>query len=69
MLASLSQYQVIEKGGVEAASSIHVNFTADEQVFRFTQRVDGASLWNTYLTPFHGSNTVSPFIVLSSAST
>lgn len=69
ILASLSQYQVIDKGGIEAASSIHVNFVNDEQVFRWVMRVDGAPLWNTDLTPFHGSNDVSPFVVLSSATT
>ena len=69
LLASLSQYQVIDKGGIEAASSIHVNFVNDEQVFRWVMRVDGAPLWATDLTPFHGSNDVSPFVVLSSATT
>lgn len=66
MLASLSQYQTIRKGGVEAASSIHVAFTTDEQVFRFVYRTDGSPTWYSALTPYAG-NTSSPFVVLATA--
>lgn len=69
ILASLGQYQMISKGGVKAASSIHVAFTTDEQAFRFTYRIDGAPTWNSALTPAHGTSTVSPFVCLVSAST
>ena len=65
MLASLSQYQGIEKGGVESASSIHVQFLTDETTFRFVYRFDGGPLWHSTLTPFKGSNTQSPFVVLA----
>jgi HK97 family phage major capsid protein len=68
MLASLSQYQTITNGGIQAASSMHVLFTTDEMAFRFIYRVDGAPLWHSALTPFKGSATQSPFVVLSSAS-
>jgi HK97 family phage major capsid protein len=68
MLASLSQYQAAEKGGVQSASSIHVQFVTDETAFRFTYRIDGQPTWGDDLTPLHGSNTVSPFVVCSSAS-
>ncbi len=64
MLLDLSQYALIEKGGIQAASSIHVAFLTDEQVFRFVYRVDGQSLWNAPLTPFQSANTLSPFVVL-----
>lgn len=67
-LVDLSQYQVIEKGGVQAASSIHVAFLTDEMAFRFVYRVGGAPLWYSPVTPLHGSNTVSPFVTLNSAS-
>jgi len=36
-----------------------------ELLFRFVVRVDGQPTWNAALTPYRGSNTVSPFIVLS----
>lgn len=68
MLASLSQYQTITKAGVSAASSIHVAFATDEMAFRFIFRIDGEPTWHSALTPLHGSNTQSPFVVLGSAS-
>jgi hypothetical protein len=50
---------------MQAATSMHVRFVTDEMTFRFTYRVDGQPLWNVPLTPFQGSNTKSPFIVLA----
>jgi HK97 family phage major capsid protein len=68
LLASMGQYQAISKGGVQAASSIHVGFLTDEQVFRFVYRVDGTPMWSSVLTPFNGSAlTVTPFVALSAA--
>ena len=68
VLASMSQYQAIEKSGIKSDTSIHVAFTTAETAFRFIYRIDGAPLWHSYVTPFHGSNTVSPFVTLSAAS-
>ena len=65
MLADLSQYLGIDKGGVQAASSIHVKFLYDESVFRFVYRFDGQPMWNSALTPYKGSKTLSPFVVLA----
>ena len=65
MLLDLSQYQMIDKGGVQSASSIHVRFVQDEQAFRFIWRVDGQPSWQSALTPKNGSNTVSPFVALA----
>jgi len=64
ILADLSQYLMIKKGGIDAASSIHVRFIYDETAFRFVLRVDGQPIWNAPLTPYKGSNTLSPFITL-----
>ncbi|HUT77875.1 MAG TPA: phage major capsid protein [Polyangia bacterium] len=64
-LVDLSQFQLIDKGGVQTASSMHVAFTTDEMVYRFIFRVDGMPLWHTALTPFKGTaNTLSPFVTL-----
>jgi HK97 family phage major capsid protein len=68
ILASLSQYQTITKGGVQAASSIHVQFVTDETAFRFIYRIDGQPLWNSALTPYDAGSTLSPFVVLTAAS-
>lgn len=65
ILADFQQYLLAEKGGIEAASSIHVRFVYDESAFRFTFRVDGQPAWNAALTPFKGTNTLSPFVVLA----
>jgi len=66
ILADLSQYLLIDKGGINAASSIHVRFLYDESVFRFIYRVDGQPIWNTVLTPYKGTgSTVSPFVALA----
>lgn len=65
VLADMSQYLLIDKGGINAASSIHVRFLYDENVFRFIYRVDGQPIWNKPLTPYKGSNTISPFVALA----
>jgi HK97 family phage major capsid protein len=66
VLADLSQYIMIEKGGVESASSIHVKFESDQTTFRFVMRVDGQPTWNAPLTPATASaNTLSPFVTLA----
>ncbi|MCX7903037.1 MAG: phage major capsid protein [Caloramator sp.] len=65
ILADMSQYVLIDKGGINAASSIHVRFLYDENVFRFIYRVDGQPLWNKPLTPYKGSGSISPFVALA----
>lgn len=64
-LVDLSQYLLIDKGGINAASSIHVRFLYDESVFRFIYRVDGQPIWKSALIPFKGSNSQSPFVTLA----
>jgi HK97 family phage major capsid protein len=66
LLGDWSQYVLADKGGMQAASSMHVAFLTDEMVFRFIYRVDGEPIWNAPLQPFKGSNTLSPFVALAS---
>ena len=66
VLADLSQYILIDKGGMVGAESMHVRFIYDEMTFKFNMRVNGQPLWKTALTPYKGSNTLSPFITLAS---
>ncbi len=68
ILADIGQYLLIDKGGVKSASSIHVRFLYDENVFRFIYRVDGKPIWTKPLTPYQGSATVSPFVTLAKRS-
>lgn len=65
VLADLSQYYLIDKGGMQAASSIHVKFIYDELTYRMTYRVDGQPSWGSTITPFKSSNTLSPFVTLA----
>lgn len=64
-LVDLGQYLLIDKGGISAASSIHVRFLYDESVFRFVYRVTGQPVWNLPLTPYKGASTQSPFVTLA----
>lgn len=65
ILADLSDYILIEKGGVQADESMHVNFLYDEMTFRFIWRIDGQPATRTPLTPYLGSRTQSPYVVLA----
>jgi HK97 family phage major capsid protein len=64
-LLDLSQYYLADKGGVQSATSMHINFLTDEMAFRFTYRVDGKPIWHNVITPFKGTLTKSPFVVLA----
>ena len=67
-LVDLSQYLLIDKGGLKSDVSIHVRFLFDEMAFRFILRIDGQPLWPSALTPAQGTNTLSPFIGLNTRS-
>jgi HK97 family phage major capsid protein len=69
VLAAPSQYALITKGGVKAASSIHVKFVSDETAFRFVFRVDGEPTWNAKVSSYYASSDyVSPFVGLLATS-
>ena len=62
----LSQYVLIEKGGVRGDVSMHLKFDTAELAFRWILRNDGQPLWNAPLTPASNSaNTLSPFVALA----
>lgn len=63
-LVDLAKYRLIRKGGIEQASSMHVYFATGEQAFRAFYRVDGQAVPRAAITPFKGSATQSPFVVL-----
>lgn len=68
ILADMTQYLAIDKGDITPATSVHVRFLYDEQVFRLTYRVNGMPIWHAPLSPFKGSNIVSPFVTLAQRS-
>jgi HK97 family phage major capsid protein len=65
ILADPSQFLRAEKGGLQVASSMHVQFLTDQMAFRFTMRIDGQPWWHTALTPANGTVTKSPFVTLA----
>lgn len=68
ILADLSQYLGIEKGGIIEETSAHVQFLRRELCFLFTIRMDGRPIDDAPLTPYQGSNTQSPFVTLGTRS-
>ena len=65
ILTDLGSYLLIDKGGIKQAMSIHVRFLFDESTFRFIYRVNGQPTWDKALTPFKGTNTLSPDVTLA----
>jgi HK97 family phage major capsid protein len=67
ILADMSQYQLIDKDGLRAESSLHVKFVEDEMAFKWVARVNGAPKWQSSLTPYKGAaaRRVSPFVTLA----
>jgi HK97 family phage major capsid protein len=64
-LMDLSRYMLIDKGPIQTAASIHVKFLTDEMAFRWVLRIDGQPIPNSPITPFKGSQTLSPFVALA----
>jgi HK97 family phage major capsid protein len=67
ILADMSQYALIEKGGVDAVASLHVRYIVGEHVLRFGFRNIGAPgySWSVGpLTPTNGTDTLSAFVAL-----
>ncbi len=65
-LVNLGEYVLINKGGIQAAQSLHVLFTTNEMAFRWVYRINGQPTWDAPLVPYKGAaaNTVSPFVTL-----
>lgn len=68
ILADLSQIVGIDKDQMAADSSIHVRFLTNETTFRFIYRFNSQPIWNSAITPYKGSNTLSPFVALATRS-
>lgn len=65
IFVDFNDYYIIEKGGIDSAVSIHLRFDYNEQVFRWTLRMDGQHIKNSPLTPFKGSKQTSSVVVLA----
>lgn len=65
ILADLSNYIFIHKGGLKTDMSIHLRFAYSEQAFRFVYRCDGQPVLGSEITPANGTNTMSHFVTLA----
>jgi HK97 family phage major capsid protein len=67
ILADFSQYITANRGDINEAMSIHVNFLYDQQTFRFIYYFEGQPRWATSVTPYKGASgaKVGPFITLA----
>lgn len=65
--ADLGEYLLIEKGTIDATSSIHVRYLYDETAFRFVMRCNGLPVYNSAVTPYSGTSgvTYSPYVTLA----
>lgn len=65
ILADFSQYITANRGDINEAMSIEVMFLYDQNTYRFIYYFDGQPRWASAITPYKGSNSVSPFITLA----
>jgi HK97 family phage major capsid protein len=63
--ADLSEYLLIDRGGIQTDVSIHFYFDTAENAMRMLMRVGGLPLPSAPLTPYKGTNTLSPFVALA----
>jgi len=63
-LCAFPQMLSISKGGLNEQTSTHVEFLRDLICYKFTERLDARPLSSAPLTPFKGTATQAPFVVL-----
>lgn len=68
ILADLSAYVSGTRGTINSAMSMHLKFDYAKTAFRFIYEVDGQPWLASAITPFKGTNTLSPFITLATRS-
>jgi HK97 family phage major capsid protein len=64
----LGNYIIGERQGLTIDMSNQVYWGTGYIAFKFTERVDGQPIPGSYLTPYKGSATISPFVTLSATS-
>lgn len=68
MCVDPSQYLLIDKDGIKADTSIHVQFLYGETVFRFTYRCNGQPMRKTKITPYKRTDSnfyMSPYVAVA----
>lgn len=66
LFADWTDYATLQKsgGGIKSSVSMHVRFLFDEQVFKFSFRIGGGSLWSGPVQDQNGTTKRSPYITL-----
>lgn len=64
-LVDLSQYVIVDKAAV-LTPSLHLRFLYDEEVFRFTYRMNGQPIWSAPRKAYGTEDPESPFVILGS---
>ncbi len=64
ILADLSGYILVDKGGIEARQSLEVKFLENEKTFQFIYPVNGAPRLRSKITPYKGAGYYSHFVAL-----
>ena len=64
ILADLSYYLIGDRQEMEMMASDQVRFTSDQVVYRFVERLDARPWLDSPITPEHGTNARSPFVIL-----
>lgn len=65
ILGNFMAYAVGLKGMVDSAYSMHLKFDYAQTAYRVIFEVDGQPWLNSAITPFKGSNSLSPFVTLA----
>lgn len=68
ILGNLNAYAAGVKGLADASYSMHLKFDYAQTCYRVIFEVDGQPWLNSAITPFKGSNTLSPFVTLATRS-
>jgi len=63
--ADPAAFLALTKGGARQSVSEHVAFTSDEVAVKTGYRVDFRPAWTSALSPYKGTDTISPFVVLA----
>ena len=63
-LYDLGQYLIGDREGLRIEDSKHYQFNLDKNSLKFVKRVEGKPWMNEPITPYKGSSTLSPFVIL-----
>lgn len=62
VLADFKYYVLLRKGGLQEMESLHFKFDTGHKAIRWTMRLDGKSRVTAPLSPYKGTNKLSPFV-------